>query len=370
VHGFCNTASIHSTTTSARQHQHQQHQHTPKKQQQYYNPGAPEASLLVLFAANNDDDDDDVEKSSSNARVRFSSPSLNNFGDSSGATSASATMGPIDAVLSWITSDVGSIALGAMGLVLLLVGRLLLDDDIVQDGSNLVVQTRVNLLAVLAIGAVLLNGLSELDVQTALAEQVTLEGIEVDSTVFVQQQQQQEKQYLTATQQKEIGWALDSICTATPAATAVLMIATSNKKWKPVAFRGIVPPNLALRDSSEIKLSDQTPIMDRFRPSSVSTSTDSTSTTVARQESYLPTLQALPGKTEFVQFLLPSNAQAALLIPTMIQQQQQNNSNSSSSNAQARQAVLLLGSNQARSFTPQHVAWCQAIAARLEQILE
>ena len=262
------------------------------------------------------------------------------------------TVSPVDAVLSWITSDLGSIALGAIGLCLLLLGRLvLLDDDPVQNGSDLVVQTRVNLLAVLAIGAVLFNGLSELDVATALAEQVVLDGVVVKgdlATIFLSDELQNSKQ--------EIAWTLDSVCAATPAATAILMMLTAsddhkNDQWRPVAFRGIVPPNLAVL-SQDLKLPNETPILDRFRPPKTVSSTSNSQ----RQESYLPTLQALPGKTELVKYFLPSNTQAALLIPTSIY-----------TNAGKQQAVLLLGSNQARSFTPQHLAWCQAVASRLEQ---
>ena len=108
------------------------------------------------------------------------------------------------------------------------------------------------------------------------------------------------------------------------------------------------------------RLPDSTPIMDRFRNRKKDNDGGSSrSGGVARQESYLPTLQALPGKTEFVSLLLPSNTQAALLVPTALR--------NGGSPQQQQPAVILLGSNRARSFTPQHVAWCQAVASRLEQ---
>jgi len=264
-------------------------------------------------------------------------------------------MSPIDATLLWITSDIGSIVLGGVGLVLLLVGRLVLDDEIVQDGSNLVVQTRVNLLAVLAIGAVLLNGLSQLDVQTALAEQVELQGSAVRETVI---RILPNEMVLDENSQEVVKWALDSLCAATPAGTAVLLVATdmnNTPTWEPLAYRGVLPPNLLL---DKPKLPESTPIMDRFRKLSIAQEAESSST-VLRQESYLPTLQALPGKTEFLNFVLPANTQAALLIPTVL--------NGGRPQEQQQRAVILLGSNQARSFTPQNVAWCQAVATRLEQ---
>ena len=139
-----------------------------------------------LFLSEEGRDDPALSDGAGRRRVRFSSSSNDD---------EARRMSPTDAALSWITSDVGSIVLGTVGLVLLLVGRLLLDgndgpqpyDD---DGSSsisnrLVEQTRVNLLAVLAMGAVLLNGLSQLDVQSALAEQVELEGVVVPETVLL-----------------------------------------------------------------------------------------------------------------------------------------------------------------------------------------
>jgi hypothetical protein len=95
------------------------------------------------------------------------------------------TKGPLDAALTWLISDTGSVLLGSAGLIALLVGRTLLlgGDDTTNDDIDMaeamVVTTRETLLAVVAIGAVLLNGLSQLDVPTALAEKVVLDGVDV-----------------------------------------------------------------------------------------------------------------------------------------------------------------------------------------------
>jgi hypothetical protein len=192
-------------------------------------------------------------------------------------------------------------------------------------------QTRVNLLAVFAIGAVLLNGLSRLDVQSAIAEKVTLEGILQEQPVL-----------LLLKDIDQLSWVLSSILAATPADTAMLLLATTDTTWEPAAFVGVVPPNLLLSSSpgdKVMQLPDVTPILDRFRKDS------------GVQESYLPTLQALPGKRELVDYFLPVNTQAALLLPVRIK---------------GLTAVLLLGSNQARSFTPRDIAWCQSVVTRLE----
>jgi Cofactor assembly of complex C subunit B, CCB2/CCB4 len=282
--------------------------------------------LPRLFLSKNEDDTT-AQKS---AKVRFSSYST---------SAADYNANPVDATLSWITSDIGSIALGGVGLVLLLVGRLVLDVSTVSDdtisATAMGMQTRVNLLAVFAVGAVLLNGLSQLDVQSVLAEQVDLIGSLVADPVITKKNVFNEQQ---------LSWVLSSITAATPADTAVLLV-SADETWEPVAYMGVVPPNLLTNDPKSPK---QTPILDRFLKVPSSTVSGS-----VRRESYLPTLQALPGRIEFTNFVLPSNTQAALLLPLMISDQQQ--------------AVLLLGSNQARSFTPRDIAWSQTVVTRLEQ---
>ena len=261
------------------------------------------------------------------ATVRFTSPT----------TTVSSNANLIDKALSWITSDIGSIVLGGIGLILLLVGRLVLDSSINQvDFEVTGAQTRANLLAVFAVGAVLLNGLSQLDVQSVLAEKVDLVGsvivnpiVRSTNAIFVEKE--------------SVSWVLSSIISATPANTAILLIYSEEKKWKVLAHVGVVPPNVLLDDP---KLPDETPIMNRLLRLPTSNS--------ERRESYLPTLQALPGRTEFTNHLLPPNTQAALLLPITL------------SGPTAFSAALLLGSNQARSFTPRDIAWCLTAVTRLE----
>merc|ERR1712216_522244 len=74
------------------------------------------------------------------------------------------------------------------------------------------------------------------------------------------------------------------------------------KEWRPMASAGIIPTDSSMMQTlSNIP----TPILDRFLP----TARGGAST----KESYLPTLQALPGKTELK--YLPPNAQEALILP-------------------------------------------------------
>jgi hypothetical protein len=91
-----------------------------------------------------------------------------------------------------------------------------------------------------------------------------------------------------------------------------------------------------------------TPILDRFLNNKEMT-----------KESYLPTLQALPGRVEFT--YLPQNSQEALLVPVSLSL----NSIAQENVPIIERAVLVLGSDTAKSFTPRDVAWCQVIASRI-----
>jgi hypothetical protein len=84
-----------------------------------------------------------------------------------------------------------------------------------------------------------------------------------------------------------------------------------------------------------------TPILDRFL---VYNNNDKKN---VPGESYLPTLQALPGKVEFLSYL-PRNTQAVLVLSCGVANH-----------------VVVVGSNRARSFTPRDIAWSRAAVSRL-----
>lgn len=296
------------------------------------------------------------------AKVRLSTPTFRGTSDSFS----------FDTLLSWITSDIGSIALGGIGLVLLLADRLLLDNTSMEaiPESRAVVseitttttlydlgeQTRTNLLAVVAIGAVLFNGLSQLDVQSALAETVQLQGSVVTIPILLYPRREDG----ISMQPDQLSWTLSALVTATPATTAIVLL-RSGAKWQPLAYTGVVHANLCEKEPT---VSPTTPIMDRFCNESPWMQEENK---YIRLESYLPTLQALPGKTELTNYLLPINTQAALLIP--LQLSMSSSSPSSVENAEPpEQAILLLGSNQARSFSPRDIAWCHTVADRLQKV--
>jgi hypothetical protein len=358
-----------------------------------------ELSHLCMAVDHRETSDDDDTAAVQQAKVRFSEASL--FLDAESMKS-----NPVDAALSWFTSDVGSLVMGLVGLVLLLAsrcfmvaatpgisgsgGELLYNDNELFSSTAAAAtamgeETRANLLAVFAIGTVLLNGLSRLDVQSVLAEAVELQGTLVTEPVLLLDTAAAVNATTTTTTtttttllladqystQKQLSWTLASIAAATPASTAILLVhSLLRQRWKPMAYTGVVHPTLPTLDddnddtNTTTSPATATPIMDRFLRDKLPIQDGRQ----LRSESYLPTLQALPGKTEFTNFLLPPNTQAALLLPVVLPPQPAAAA-AAANNEPYRQAVLLLGSNQARSFTPRDIAWCQTVIARLETVL-
>lgn len=237
--------------------------------------------------------------------------------ESGGAT------GALDFVLSLIVSDIGSIILGVIGLTIVVGHRLGAMDELVADTMGQ--ETRSDLLATFACGAVLLNGVSKLDVTSALAESVQLDGVRLSSAEV----------NVDVSNDKDLRWGLESLLLATPAKSVVLLAADGTDGWNILASAGIVPKDTFLRRTFSLKSS---PIIDRFRKD-------------LSKESYLPTLQALPGRSEFT--YLPLNTQGALLLPVI--------GNPTT--------VLVLGSDTAKSFTPRDVAWSRVLSERISSFL-
>jgi hypothetical protein len=203
-------------------------------------------------------------------------------------------------------------------------------DDILP-ADSLTVQTRTDLLAVFACGSVLLNGITKLDVTAALAESVVLQGTKLSEIELISGRMEEYGSSTTI-------WALESLLTATPATTAVVLErAVPGSLWRVAARGGIVPPIIEAPES--------TPILDRV------------SSTGNQSETYLPTLQALPGKRELP--YLPVNAQLALLVPIL------DSVNNDDDTRGPTNRVLVLGGNRAKSFSPRDVAWCRIVAERM-----
>jgi len=284
----------------------------------------------------------------------------------------------IDFILSSLVSDIGSIVLGLVGLFIALTNRLIAIstyenvDTATSNAVDLIgEQSRIDLLAIFAAGAVLLNGISKLDVTSALAENVLLEGIFVQNNESISKyinpeiynrvlginvtQGNKEQEKLDGKKDFiDLDWTMNSLLESTPAKTAVLLMRFENE-WIPILVDGILPTSLIASVSSSTsktyKIPEEinTPILNRFLKQNVIV-----------KETYLPTLQALPGKVEFT--YLPPNAQEALLLPIVADTSSNRNDDSSAS---GMIFALVVGSERAKSFTPRDIAWCQVVANRL-----
>ncbi len=243
----------------------------------------------------------------------------------------------LDYILTLLTSDISSIVLGSVGILLALSNRLSSIDYeatlvATNDAADMGAQSRIDLLAVFSAGAVLLNGVSKLDVTSALAESVVLDGKTLDSVEYV------DEQLKVINESEGLQWALESIRQCSPAKTAIFL-GHDGMKWRIIALDGIVPPVEELWRSIPDGVS--TPILDRFLKDGQ-----------GNRESYLPTLQALPGRSEFT--YLPQNTQEVLLLPI----------DTVGGNIYNK-AALVLGSDTAKTFTPRDIAWCQVLATRM-----
>ncbi len=298
------------------------------------------SSTTLFFASSNNNES---KKASVSLSSDIISPSSQEFNSPTAI---------IDYIISLLTSDIGSIIIGSIGLLLALYNRLsTIDFDSTTISTtyaeSINIQSRNDLLAVFASGAVLLNGISKLDVTSALAESVILNGYTLTKPIFINQDYINQGLLNSSSQQQDLEWAIESILSSTPAKTAVILKASSKisslntnntSNWIPVIMAGTVP--LDFKELEPLFLLPEklsTPILDRFLKQDNA------------KESYLPTLQALPGKVEFT--YLPDNAQEALLLPIQV------------SDADTLYA-LVVGSNTAKSFSPRDIAWCQVIAKR------
>lgn len=295
--------------------------------------------VLKNSGSNNDVDSKSSFLSTKKASVSFNSNTKSNSGP--------ANLSAIDSLLINLTSDRTSLLLGSVGIGIVLLNRIIsFPEDALYEASR----SRIDLLAVFAAGSVLLNGISKLDVESVTAEQVALEGINEASSVVWNDDNTFEGNI------DVVEWGLFSFLKCSPARTAVFLGKEEGQSWVPLAMTGILPLDPSLRKSLR---SNSTPILDRMLrdDGNIKGGTVGGAEVIGSQnrkgpkESYLPTLQALPGKVEFS--YLPSNAQEALLLPVP------------SKEGDTRRYAVVLGGDRAKSFAPRDISWCREIASWL-----
>jgi len=311
-------------------------------------------ALLNNNNMNNDDISSSSFLSTSKANVSFDNKR------SSDSTSPS-NLSTIDQLLLTLTSDRTSLLLGSLGILLILLLRLI---SFPEDATYEASRSRIDLLGVFAAGSVLLNGITKLDVESVQAERVMLEGINQDKVIW-NENQNSSLQGRNDKFQSTVEWALTSFLKCTPAQSVVLLATQQNSEWIPLATVGILPSEEQLRSSISSDL--KTPILDRMlrEDGSIKGGTVGGTEVVGStrrkgaSESYLPTLQALPGRVEFT--YLPSNAQEALLLPVTRPDDDDN--------YDGWFYAVVLGGDKAKSFAPRDIAWCKEIASLIGDVL-
>ena len=286
--------------------------------------------------------------STNKANVSFK----NNKGNNSNSP---ANISTIDSILLNLTSDRTSLLFGMIGIVILLLNRII---SFPEDAAFEASRSRIDLLGVFAAGSVLLNGITKLDVESVTAEQVALEGVNEGRVVWYND----DFEYNESNKAK-VEWTLSSLIKCSPARTAVMLGKTQKEggSWIPLAMTGILPSDTSLRTSLR---TNSTPILDRMLrdDGSIKGGTVGGTEVIGSQkrkgpnESYLPTLQALPGKIEFS--YLPSNAQEALLLPVPPP-------SSTTDEVDGCRYAIVLGGDTAKSFAPRDISWCKEIASWL-----
>jgi hypothetical protein len=259
-----------------------------------------------------------------------------------------ANLSPIDSFILTLTSDRTSLALGSIGITILLINRLLTfpegEGSVIYEASR----SRIDLLGVFAAGSLLLNGITKLDVTSVQAERVALEGVKSDDVIWNDERGEDDFAEIAE-------WALSSFIKCPPARTVVLLSTTGeSNNWKPIALTGIVPPDSDLQSSI---LNDiNTPILDRMKRYDETSGKGGSvgSSTWQGRGRYLPTLQALPGRVEFT--FLPANTQEVLVLPVPTE-------GALVGASDGMYFAVVLGGDTAKSFTPRDIAWCHEVSA-------
>lgn len=310
---------------------------------------------LVTLQNNSSGSSEDDTKSSFLSTNKASVSFKNNKGNNNSSKNSPANISTIDSILLNLTSDRTSLLLGMVGIVILLLNRII---SFPEDATYEASRSRIDLLGVFAAGSVLLNGITKLDVESVTAEQVALEGVNEGRVVWYND----DFEYNDGNK-ASVEWTLSSLIKCSPARTAVMLgkHQKESERWVPLAMTGILPSDISLRTSLR---TDSTPILDRMLrdDGSIKGGTVGGTEVIGSQkkrkgpnESYLPTLQALPGKIEFS--YLPSNAQEALLLPVP--------PSSSTDEVDGCRYAIVLGGDTAKSFAPRDISWCKEVASWL-----
>ena len=214
-------------------------------------------------------------------------------------------------IFSVISNTSFSLWAGVIGILIILFNRLSIDLEKVTD-----IQSRADLISLIACSALLLNALSEQDISARDRDAVPLVGFSLKEPLLSNSN--------TESSNKLITWLIQSALSTTPAKSVHVII---NGK---VAGRGGVIGNGD--NKSDIINTNNMSILNKALDN--------------KEEVYLPDLQILPGKVEFT--YLPINAQSVLVLPLTFKENSKN--------------AIIISTNQAKVFKLNDLARVRVLA--------
>ena len=236
-------------------------------------------------------------------------------------------------------SDVGfslndlSLGIGGGGVLVLLVNRLSLDLETVTD-----IQSRADIISVVACSALLLNALSQFDITARDRDSVSLIGKVLRSPVINQE-------YVNDIQKKFIVWSISTLLKLTPA-TSVHIVASNGMS---IGRAGVVGLTDKANDSGN---SD-----DQEKDLNINIGPILDLCVSKGEEVYLPDLQIIPGKDEFINFL-PINIQSVFVNPI------------ASPNGGEKYGCLVVSTNKAKVLKMTDLAKIRAVANIISSVFK
>ena len=204
------------------------------------------------------------------------------------------------------------------GLLLLLVINRLFTGELLNS------QSRADLIAVIAPVLIVLKALGDLDITPREADAVAPIG---SSCEWMEAS-------LSDSAKDELTWAASTLLETLGPCTTVALY----RDGKTLMLKGTVPNALA-----------SSPGPDAIVPGIL---LNKVTARINGAPDYLPALQLLPGRVEFLNYL-PENAQGVLMLPL----------------TGATRGTLLLACDRQRGFGPDDVEWARAVAGRLSEAL-
>ena len=215
-------------------------------------------------------------------------------------------------VSSVLRNPTTSLILGGAGLGVILVNRLSIELEQVS-----MIQSRADIISVIACSALLLNALSESEVQMRDRDAVTLSGFSLQNPVL-------NKVALADNNSEKLKWVCRMVVEAAEWITSVHIITQEGV----MARYGVVTSgdNGSVTEIPLAKVDG--PILKKAFGE-------------AGEEVYLPDLQILPGRVEFLKYL-PNNCQCVVVVPTP-------------------DGAVVVGSNRAKSITESDIDRVRAV---------